>query len=153
MKTRPLILVLLMLAACSKAVEPAVESGTIGFEAGVSLLREDGTKASELITATAFEDGDVIRVFGRRVGEGKNTRIFGNDGAEVTYDASADTWSYSPLAYWYWVSSGNYYDFLAAYPASGAVRMVDGTGEDVPGNLAIRKPYSIETDDYDEIGL
>lgn len=150
MKERALIPILLLLAAsCNRVENPVAETAGIGFDAGVTLLREDGTKASTLVTATSFEDGDVIRVFGRRVGEGKNTRIFGTSGVDVTYDASENAWTYSPSAYWYWVSAANYYDFLAAWPADGAVRMVDEFDEDIPGNLAIRKPYSIDVDDYD----
>ena len=150
MRLKTVIPLLLMLAvSCAKVENSAPEKAGIGFEAGVSLLREDGTKASDLITATSFEDDAVIKVFGRRVGEGKNTRIFGDAGVDVTYDSSEDEWTYSPPAYWYWVSTANYYDFLAAYPASGAIRMVDGSGADIPGNMAIRKSYSIDDDDYD----
>ena len=45
------------------------------------------------------------------------------------------------------MSQSNYYDFLAVYPdpdGSGqSERMTDGAGNDIPGNLAIQKEYSI----------
>lgn len=142
--------VLMLLAACQRVSLPdSASQGSIGFDAGIGLLQENGTK-SELDTRSTFSNGDSFRVFGRRVGEGQVTRIL--DGAQVTYNQAQDKWSYNPETYWHWVNRTNYYDFLAVYPdpadANQSHRMVDGAGRDIPGNLAVQKPYRL-SDDYD----
>lgn len=140
---------LLLATSCGRALDPANGSdyGSIGFDAGIMLHADDATRASTLNTNTSFDDGEEFRVYGRRIGEGKNTRVFGDDGALVEWDETNGIWMYSPTSYWYWVSQSNYYDFLAVYPdpdgAGKSERMTDGTGNDIPGNLAIQKPYSI----------
>ena len=160
MKKRTLILIWMMLGAlllagsCAQVNEPVPQDGdgTIGFEAEVSLTREAETKSSTLNTATTFSDGQKFRVYARRVGEGRNTRVFGDNGTLVEWDETNGKWKYNPTSYWYWVSQSNYYDFLAVYPdpdGSGqSGRMTDGAGNDIPGNLAIQKTYSL-TDNYD----
>lgn len=123
----------------------------MGFVAEV-LMTGEGTKTSTLNENTTFSDGQQFRVYARRIGEGSNTRVFGDDGTLVEWDETNGKWVYSPLCYWYWVNQSNYYDFLAVYPdpdGSGqSERMTDGAGNDIPGNLAIQKSYSI-TDNYD----
>ena len=139
---------LLLAGSCERLHEPGgqADGGAIGFVAEVALVA-DGTKASTLDTRTSFEDGDKFRVYGRRVGEGRNTRVFGDSGTLVEWDDTHDKWIYSPTNYWYWVNQSNYYDFLAVYPdpdgAGQSERMTDGGGNDIPGNLAIQKAYSI----------
>ena len=123
--------VLMLLAACQRVSLPdSASQGSIGFDAGIGLLQENGTK-SDLDTRSTFSNGDSFRVFGRRVGEGQVTRIL--DGAQVTYNQAQDKWSYNPETYWHWVNRTNYYDFLAVYPdpadANQSHRMVDGAGQ------------------------
>lgn len=161
MKNRKLIRMWMMLGAlllagsCDRIPASQEDNGTsIGFEAEVTLTQEAGTKSSTLNTASTFADGEEFRVYGRRHGEGRNTRVFGTDGTLVEWynnetpaDDSDDYWKYSPTSYWYWVNQSNYYDFLAVYPdpdGSGqSERMTDGAGNDIPGNIAIQKSYSI----------
>ncbi|MBR6457476.1 MAG: fimbrillin family protein [Bacteroidales bacterium] len=147
---------LLLSAGCSRGLDPTPESaggGAIGFTAEV-ILSGDETKSGTLNEATAFTDGQQFRVYGRRIGEGRNTRVFGNDGTLVAYEdngtpanSADDYWEYTPLSYWYWVNQSNYYDFLAVYPdpdgAGQSERMTDGAGNDIPGNIAVQKSYAI----------
>ena len=140
---------LLLSAGCSRTLDPAPESAgsdSIGFVAEV-LMTGDDTKSSTLNDATSFSDGQQFRVYGRRIGEGRNTRIFGLEGVLVERDETHGKWIYDPPSYWYWVNQSNYYDFLAVYPdpdgAGQSERMTDGAGEDIPGNIAIQKSYSI----------
>ena len=156
MQKRTLILIWIMLGAmllawsCQRLREPVSQEGevsAIGFVAEVTMTQEAGTKSSTLNTNTTFDDGDEFRVYGRRIGEGRNTRVFGNDGTLVEWDETNGKWIYTPTCYWYWVNQSNYYDFLAVYPdpdGSGqSERMTDDAGNDIPGNLAIQKTYSI----------
>lgn len=122
---------LLLPAACTRSLEPdAGETdggdGSIAFEAGISLLVDDATRATtdwDFINRTAFDPdgGETFRAFARRTGEGSNIRILGDDGVLVTssnHDGDPLTplkWNYTPSSFWYWVSVSNYYDFLAAF--------------------------------------
>lgn len=138
--------------------------GTIAFDAGMSLIEEDATRASTttdwtFINRTAFNAGEKFHVFGRRTGEGGNTRILGDNGVWVTssdHDSNPATpvhWSYSPSSYWFWVNTSNFYDFVAAfYPdndAAPAHRMESSPGVDNPGYMAIEKSYSLASNNYD----
>lgn len=141
--------VLLLARSCAGTLDPASgnDYGSIGFDAGIVLHADDATKSSTLNTNTTFDDGEEFRVYARRIGEGRNTRVFGDDGTLVEWDETNGKWIYTPTYYWYWVSQSNYYDFLAVYPdpdGSGqSERMTDGAGNDIPGNLAIQKTYSL----------
>lgn len=145
---------LLLAWSCARVDVPgdtASDNCVIGFEASIEDLQSDGTR-STLVNGPGFTDGASFRVYGRRVGEGQNTRILGVAGTMVTWDSSEEEWSYSPDHYWYWMNAANYYDFLAAYPdpdgANQSSRMVDGSAQEIAGNLAIQKPYKL-ADDYD----
>lgn len=174
---------LLLPVACTRSAEPDSETegsdGSISFEAGVSLLRDDATRSTTddwpFINRTAFKAGETFRAFARRTGEGSNIRILGDDGVLVTssdHDGDPATplkWNYTPSSFWYWVSVSNYYDFLAAfYPdpvpdPSGltaeeiaeiradkdAHRMEANPGVDIPGAMAIQKSFAIKKDHYD----
>lgn len=130
------------------------EGGAILFEPAVALIRDDDTKSTLINSVNSGAHSNSFRVFCRRVGEGKHTLLFGDDGTQVTWNGSAtNKWEYTPLSYWYWISLTNYYDFLAAmYPrptGEEAMRMLDDlSGEEIPGNLAIKKAYAL-SDDYD----
>jgi len=132
------------------------EDGAIRFDPAVAMVRDDDTKSTMINGVNTGGHSNSFRVFCRRVGEGKHNLLFGDDGTQVTWNESAtgsSKWEYSPLSYWYWISVTNYYDFLAAmYPrpaAQEAVRMLDElSGEEIPGNLAIKKAYAL-SDDYD----
>ena len=147
-----------LLAGCEGMLDPegSGKGNVISFDAGIKLIRRDSpTKA--LNTATTFSAGDKFTVFGRRTGEGRNTRIFYKDDSEipaenyqgVTVTREASKWTYSPPSYWYWVNESNYYDFIAVHPyTSPAERMMED-GVDIPGNMAVKSQYVIGTDDYD----
>ena len=154
------LLAVLFAGGCARTPNPGpVEGGVISFQAGVELVREESsTKA--LNEATSFTNGQTFRVFGRRTGEGQNTRIFYRDDSEdpmenyqsVAVTKTDDVWTYSPPIYWYWVSERNYYDFIAVYPDDApAVRMMDESvpPKDIPGNMAIKSEYNIASDTHD----
>lgn len=161
-----LIGVFLLLWGCTRPVvgDDSAPGDAIAFEAGISLIEDDATRATstpdwDFIKRTAFNAGEKIHVFGRRTGEGANTRILGDSGVWVTssdHDSDPATpvhWSYSPSSYWFWVNTSNYYDFVAAfYPdndLSPARRMESSPGVDNPGNMAIEKSYSLVSNNYD----
>lgn len=150
---------LLFPAGCDRIPDAEEDNGAISFVAGVSLIKDEATKATEdwnFINRTAFAAGESFRAFGRRTGEGTNVRILGDDGVVVSSSGAPLVWSYAPSSYWYWVSLSNYYDFLAAfYPnpatpstANDAHRMESSPGVDIPGAMAIQKSYSL-SDSYD----
>ena len=123
---------------------------TIGFNAGTLLLKDDAsTKAASF--KDDFGVNDKIAVFGRRYGNSKTTDVFGetdpNTGittGTVVEKTSTTEWTYSPLRVWYWLTEGDYYDFLGVYPIDkGTTRM------DVTGNLAIQTHYSVGYSNYD----
>lgn len=164
MKAKSIILLAATLFAalftegCNRTIGPenAANGDAIAFRAGIELIRNDGaTKA--LNTNTSFSSGEKFQVFGRRTGEGRNTRIFYKDGASdpshnfqsVTVTNNGSEWTYSPLSYWYWVNESNYYDFIAVNPHDAhAERMMEG-GEDIPGYMAVKSRYRIASDNYD----
>lgn len=141
----------LLLAGCSLRLDdPTLNhqmtpEGAIGFRAGSALLLDDAqTKGGDIKDGTLFSIDDAFCVFGRRYGAASQTLIF--DGTTVTKELSG--WTYSPAKFWYWESAGNYYDFLAIYPAGkGTTRM------DIEGNLAAQTSYDLERtptpDNYD----
>ena len=124
------------------AVPDPVGNDTIGFNPGTQLLKDDvSTKAGTIKEGEQFEVGEKIAVFGRRHGNNQTSIVFDGD---IVEKKSASVWEYAPLKAWYWLSEGDYYDFLGVYPTGkGTSRM------DVPGNLAIRTHYSISNDNYD----
>ena len=142
---------LLLAGGCDPNTVVTPENGqAIGFQAGIQLLDGD-TRA--LNTNTSFSQGQKFHVYGRRTGEGRNTRIFGENGEEVElkdHDSNPSTplkWVYENTSYWYWVSSANYYDFLAVYPhTASSSRMVNAQGKDIPGNMAIQSVYALDED-------
>lgn len=127
---------------CARLAVPEEPDGknAIGFNAGTLLLQDDApTKAGTF--KGDFAIGDKIAVFGRRYGNSQTTDVFNRTEVEKT---SATEWTYSPLKAWYWLSTGDYYDFLGVYPSDkGTSRM------DVPGNLAVHTHYSLSTSNYD----
>lgn len=139
---------LLLAGSCERLHEPGGQpsDSVIGFVADVAIVADE-TKGSTLDQRTSFDDGDMFRVYARRIGEGRNTRVFGDDGTLVEWDDTHDKWTYTPTNYWYWVNQSNYYDFLAVYPDPDgdgkSERMTDGVGNDIPGNLAIQKAYAL----------
>lgn len=143
---------------CNRTISPenAANGNAIAFRAGIELIHSDGTTKA-LNTNTSFSSGDKFQVFGRRTGEGRNTRIFFKDDSadpsqnfqSVTVTNNGSEWIYSPLSYWYWVNESNYYDFIAVNPYdTPSERMMEG-GEDIPGYMAVKSKYSIASDDYD----
>ena len=154
-----LLLAAFTFGSCSRAAYPgdsSVTEGAITFRAGIELTHSDpSTKA--LNTNTAFSEGDQFTVFGRRTGEGRNTRIFYKDDAPdpsgnfqgVTVTRGASEWTYSPLSYWYWVNESNFYDFIAVHPHNAPAERMMEDGEDIPGYMAVKSQYTISTDSHD----
>lgn len=127
--------------------------GAIGFTA--QTLRVD-TKTDALNENTHFAVSDAIVVFGRRESNGQKVIVFpangGTAGTVVTKQEVSDDepWNYETSQYWAWNTNSDFYDFLAAHPTGkGTTRMVDGLGNDIPGNMAIKTAYDINNDDYD----
>lgn len=154
-----LLLAAFTFEGCSRAAYPGDTSdngGAITFRAGIELTHSDpSTKA--LNTNTTFTEGDKFTVFGRRTGEGRNTRIFYKDDAPdpsgnfqgVTVTRGASEWTYSPLSYWYWVNESNFYDFIAVHPYTAPAERMMEDGEDIPGYMAVKSQYTISTDSHD----
>lgn len=136
---------------CARIDVPEPDSkNAIVFNARMQLLKDDAsTKAGTF--KEDFEVGDKIAVFGRRHGNNQSTDVFGETDPDtgigtgtLVEKTSATAWTYSPLKAWYWLTEGDYYDFLGVYPSGkGTVRM------DIPGNLAIETHYSISQSNYD----
>ncbi|MBQ3711952.1 MAG: fimbrillin family protein [Bacteroidales bacterium] len=147
-------LALSAVTGCVKAYDPAPEQGNaIRFVAGSLLLVDDAPYSKATLTDN-FGDGSTFAVFGDRVISGENAVVFGGtNGVTVTasdHDSNPATplvWSYTPLHFWYWESSGDWYDFAAVSPAGmGTTRM------DIAGNVAISTHYDITSQDYDLLG-
>ena len=153
----------LIAGACSRHEAPELsgDENAICFEAGIELIRSDEPSTRALNTATSFTSGAKINIFGRRTGEGRNTRIFYKDDSAnpaenhqyvtATYGGGT-TWTYSPLSYWYWVNDANYYDFIAVHPETAPAERMIEDGEDIPGYMAVKSLYNIPSnpsEDYD----
>ena len=124
-----------------KVVAEPDGKNTIGFSAGALLLNDDVPTKAGTFKEGDFEVGDKIAVYGRRHGNNQTTDLFNGTLVEKK---SASVWEYSPIKAWYWISVGDYYDFLGVYPTGkGTSRM------NVPGNLAIQTHYSISNSNYD----
>lgn len=130
------------MGGCARVAVPEPDgTSVIGFNPGTMLLNDAGDTKSADFKNDGFAVGDKIAVFGRRHGNNVSTDVFNGTLVEKT---SASEWEYSPLKAWYWLTEGDYYDFLAVYPTGkGTVRM------DIPGNLAIETHYSISQSNYD----
>lgn len=134
----------LLLAGCAAKLGPDGEA-PISFTAGSALLRDDAkTKGGDIKQGTTFDIDDAFTVYGRRYAGIDQSLIF--DGTTVTKKSTG--WEYSPARFWFWESSGNYYDFVAVYPAGkGTTRL------DTEDNLAAKTDYDLERtptpDNYD----
>ena len=140
----------LLSAGCAKTYDPAPERNAIRFEAGSMLLNDDATKAG---LKNEFTENDNFAVFGNRMISNVQSTVFGGtNGVTVTYgyDGGASptlVWTYSPERFWYWESTGDYYDFVAMSPSGkGSVKM------GIPGNLAVSTHFDISSDNYDLMG-
>ena len=146
-------LALSTLAGCVKTYDPAPKQGEIRFGAGSLLLNDDAPSTKATLT-DAFADGNTFAVFGESVISGDKTTVFGGtNGVTVTADDDDDNpatplvWSYSPARFWYWESTGDWYDFVAVSPAGkGSTKM------DISGNLAVSTHYNLASHDYDILG-
>ena len=124
-----------------KAVPEPDGKNTIGFNVETLLLKDDVPTKAGTFKEGDFEVGDKIAVYGRRHGNNQTSDVFNGT---IVEKKSASEWEYSPLKAWYWLTEGDYYDFLGVYPTGkGTSRM------DVPGNLAIQTHYSMGYSNYD----
>ena len=62
------------------------EGGAILFEPAVALIRDDDTKSTLINSVNSGAHSNSFRVFCRRVGEGRHTLLFGDDGTQVPWN-------------------------------------------------------------------
>lgn len=132
---------LFLLEGCASIAVPEPDGkDVISFAPWAQLLQDEyPTKAGTFKEEFGIEDK--IAVFGRRYGNSQTTEVFNGTLVEKT---GATEWTYTPLKAWYWLTEGDYYDFLGVYPSGkGTVKM------DVPGNLAIQTNYRVSQSNYD----
>lgn len=146
-------LALSAVTGCVKTYDPAQERGNaICFEAGSLLLVDDATTRATL--TDSFAEDSTFAVFGNWVSSEVKTTVFGGtNGVTVTaddHDSNPSTpliWTYSPVRFWYWGSTSDWYDFAAVSPSGkGTVKM------DISGNLAISTHFDLASDNYDLMG-
>jgi len=95
------------LVACTKTYEKEeAPQQEIGFGTWNDVM----TKAVK----TAFANGDTFDIYGFKWNTGPTSQTNVFKGYDVTYNSTAEKWTYSPKRYW----DGNfdYYTFFAAYP-------------------------------------
>lgn len=108
----------LLLAGCIRRSEltPDPEPTAnipVRFEAGSLLLRNDATKAGNIIDGSIFPQGSALSVLGWH----KASSSFITFGTTTPVTKGVSQWTYSPLQSWDWDSEhDDYYDFLAVYP-------------------------------------
>ena len=101
----------LLLAGCSPlAVDPARDNA-IEFRAESMLLRNDATKTSGRMVGTDFQQGDSFYAWAWH--DAVSQFMTFNPVVKGAID-----WDYDSHLYWNWRGTGDYYDFLALYPAS-----------------------------------
>ena len=101
----------LLLAGCITRLDPVPEETPISFSAGYTLLRDDATKTSGRMVGTDFVQGDSFYAWAWHDAVSQ----FMTFGAVTKYTVD---WDYDSHLFWNWRGSGDYYDFLAIYPAS-----------------------------------
>jgi hypothetical protein len=127
---------------CARIAVPEPDGkDVIGFAPGAQLLKDDVPTKAGTFKEGEFGIGDKVAVFGRRYGNSQTTDVFNGTLVEKT---GASAWTYSPLQAWYWLTEGDYYDFLGVYPTGKGTSRID-----VPGNLAIQTHYSVTNSNYD----
>ena len=133
---------LFLLGGCASVAVPDPDvKNDISFTPGTQLLKDENPTKAGSFKEGDFEIGDKIAVFGRRYGNSQTSEVFNGTIVEKT---GASQWEYTPLKAWYWLTEGDYYDFLGVYPTGkGTSRM------NIPGNLAIQTHYSISYSNYD----
>ena len=127
---------------CARVAVPEPDGkNAICFTPEVQLLKDDVPTKAGVFKEGEFEIGDKIAVYGRRHGNDQASDVFNGTLVEKK---SATEWTYSPLKGWYWLTEGDYYDFLAVHPTGKGTSRVD-----VPGNLTIQTHYSVINSNYD----
>lgn len=127
---------------CARIAVPEPEGkDVIGFTPGAQLLKDEYPTKAGTFKEGEFGIGDKIAVFGRRHGNNQTTEVFNGTLVEKK---SATEWEYTPLKAWYWLTEGDYYDFLGVYPSNKSTSRMD-----VTGNLAIQTHYNISYSNYD----
>ena len=144
MRISAAVCVALLTAGCYKPDGPASEQNSICFEAGSPLLLDDATTKSTTEAFTSSDDTFVV--FGERITSASvRTTVF--DGVTVSHSyreensvVLEDSWNYSTLRFWYWVSQSDRYDFVAVSPAG-----MDTENENAVGNLSVTTHYDYLT--------
>lgn len=110
---------LLMAGCCIRLDNPAPSnSKEISFSAGPALLQDGATKTGTLKTGTSFSTGDAFLAWAwhdaahQFFSFGKTT--------PVTLESNG-LWDYAPHQFWNWRGTGDFYDFLAVYPADADI--------------------------------
>ena len=111
------------LAGCTARLDPADE-GAISFSSRSSLLSDDATKTGTPKTGTAFSVGDAFLAWAWHDAAHQYIR-FGTSSA-VTLGSNG-LWDYAPHQFWNWLGSGDFYDFLAIYPANADITPFEAT--------------------------
>lgn len=116
--SRPLLLAaavaaLLMGGGCVKhdVVVPEADDHAIEFEAESMLLKDKLTKGSSRMVGSDFIEGDSFYAWAWH--DGASQYMTFNPVVKGCFD-----WDYDSHLYWNWRGVGDYYDFLAIYPAS-----------------------------------
>ena len=134
----------LLLAGCSMTLDDPALAGAVSFSAGSALLRDDATRGGILKTGTSFETNDTFVAWAWHSAAQQNLS-FGTV-TPVTLGAGG-LWDYAPHQFWNWKGEGDYYDFLAIYPAGKPVTHPASTL--AQPNVKATVTYDATSDQYD----
>ena len=117
---------LLLAGGCSRTTTLTPERSEICFGAGTALLQNDAnpTKSGTLKTGTAFSTDDAFLAWAWHDAANQYLR-FGTSQA-VTLGSNG-SWDYAPHQFWNWMGVGDFYDFLAIYPADADITPFEAT--------------------------
>ena len=139
------VLCTLSMAGCKGTLDlTPMQSESICFGAGSMLLLDDATKSGTLKTGTSFSTGDSFHVWAWH-GAAQQNISFGTV-TPVTLGAGG-LWDYAPHQFWGWKGEGDYYDFLAIYPAGKPVTHPASTL--AQPNVKATVTYDATSDQYD----
>lgn len=109
-----------------------------------SSFSENGTRASKKVGYT-FNVGEKISVYGFESNDTlANNQIFNNQEVENTAGNNNQVWTYSPKKYW---TSGNKYEFYAAYPYEQPYEFIDST------KFFTLKNFTVDNDTAKQVDL
>ena len=117
---------IVLAGGCSRTTTLTPERSEICFGAGTALLQNDAnpTKSGTLKTGTAFSTDDAFLAWAWHDAANQYLR-FGTSQA-VTLGSNG-LWDYAPHQFWNWQGAGDFYDFLAIYPADADISPFEAT--------------------------